>query len=81
LHPAGTEAVEEVGLPGDFATFDEGIAELANVDLGKEWEVSRSVGRGWIGVVEQEGGETHGVLIAVESGVVEATVCTADAES
>lgn len=33
VHPAGAEAVEEVGLSGHLAVLDEGVAELADVDL------------------------------------------------
>ena len=33
VDPAGAEAVEEVGLSGHFAVFDEGVAELTDVDL------------------------------------------------
>jgi hypothetical protein len=33
LDPGRAEAVEEVGLPGDFVFVEVGVAELANVDL------------------------------------------------
>ena len=48
LHPRGAEAVEEVGLARDLAVFEVGVAELADVDLGRlEWvgEERRGEGR------------------------------------